>query len=269
MPRARRNDEWSRPPEQRWTPADSLRETGGLALGGARALLGLLGGALQEIAGFGLGAAELGGRIVLAAGRALASPVRTMLAAAREAIEVAQRAVTPERAVAAVVLCAAALLAASQFVDYRGVSVGTPAYEDVRGVAPPPHTDREPAGSAHAYLLIPVAILAAGAGAFALRGRWRLGRAVSLLGLAGIVVGLLLDARTGLREGMAGLAFEDAHAELIEGFWLQLFSSAVLVIGGVLLARYVRLSGRSVRRRVDRAHRRGESPLGPVEGARA
>ena len=62
------------------------------------------------------------------------------------ALRVAERVVTPERAVAFVVIAAAIILAASQFVDYRGVEIGAPAYAGVESVAPAPQTDVETTG---------------------------------------------------------------------------------------------------------------------------
>jgi hypothetical protein len=59
-----------------------------------------------------------------------------------------------------------------------------------------------------------------------------------------IAVTLLFDARRGLDEGEAALAYQGAHAVLIEGFWLQLSSAVVLVAGGLLVARYIRLARR-------------------------
>ena len=59
----------------------------------------------------------------------------------RTALRFAERVVTPERAVAFVVIAAAIILAASQFVDYRGVEIGAPAYAGVESVAPAPQTD--------------------------------------------------------------------------------------------------------------------------------
>jgi hypothetical protein len=179
--------------------------------------------------------------------------------------------ITPARAVAAVVLSAAVSLGVSQFVDYRGVGIGVPLYEGVEAVAPPPQTDRQPAGSAHSYILLPVAVLALGAVAFALRGRWQLGRAISLLGVVGIVVSLLIDIPAGLDEGEAALGFEGAEAMLVEGFWVQLASSAVLAVTGLLLGRYVRLErGPAARRaRRSRVRRRREPGTGRAAGVRA
>jgi hypothetical protein len=190
---------------------------------------------------------------------------------ARALHEIVKAVVTPSRVVAAVVLSAAVLLGVSQFVDYRGVGIGVPLYEGIEAVAPPPQTDRQPAGSAHSYILLPVAVLALGAMAFALRGRWQLGRAISLLGVVGIVVSLLIDIPAGLDEGEAALGFEGAEAMLVEGFWVQLASSAVLVVTGLLLGRYVRLErGPARRARRSRVRRRRREPgTGRAAGVRA
>jgi hypothetical protein len=235
-------------------------------LGGAAvALARLLGGALQEIARGALAAAEWIGRQELRIGRLVSRPVRAIIGASRATLAVAERAVTPRRAVGMVVLCAAILLGISQFVDYRGVGIGVPLYEDVEAVAPAPQTDRETAGSAHSYVLLPVAALAIVALVFALRGRWQLGRAVAALGAVGVAVTLLIDRPKGLDEGAAALAFEGADAVLVEGFWVQLAASAVLVVAGLLLGRYVRAE-HPAERRGWRARRRG-SGAGPARAA--
>lgn len=211
------------------------------------------------------------GRLELEAARALRGPLRKVREGTRTAMRVTERVVTPSRVVAAVVLSAAVLLGVSQFVDYRGVGIGVPLYEGIEAVAPPPQTDRQPAGSAHSYILLPVAVLALGAMAFALRGRWQLGRAISLLGVVGIVVSLLIDIPAGLDEGEAALGFEGAEAMLVEGFWVQLASSAVLVVTGLLLGRYVRLErGPARRARRSRVRRRRREPgTGRAAGVRA
>jgi hypothetical protein len=228
-------------------------------------------GALQEIVKAVVAAGEAIGRLELKAARALRGPLRKVREGTRTAIRVTERVVTPSRAVAAVVLAAAVLLGVSQFVDYRGVGIGVPLYEGIEAVAPPPQTDRQLAGSAHSYILLPVAVLALGAMAFALRGRWQLGRAISLLGVVGIAVSLLIDIPAGLDEGDAALGFEGAEAMLVEGFWVQLASSAVLVVTGLLLGRYVRLErGPAARRaRRSRVRRRREPGTGRAAGVRA
>ncbi len=171
---------------------------------------------------------------------------------------------------AAVILAAAIMLAASQFVDYRGVEIGVaPVRGGGGGRAGRRRRIETPTGAAHAYLLLPVAVLAIGALAFALRGRWRLGRAVSLLGLIAVAVSLLVDMPKGLDEGLTARAFEGARATLIEGFWVQLSAAAVLVVAGALLRRYVAAAGREpAGRRTPRTRRRSRRAA-PAAGARA
>jgi hypothetical protein len=147
---------------------------------------------------------------------------------------------------AVVAAVAAVALGVSQFFDYQAVVAGEPDYSgEVGTVAPPPVTHEEAAGDAHLYLLLPVA-----AGALALiwltyRGNWRLGRWIAALGLLGIVVSLAIDLPQGLDAGTDSVAFSGSDAELIEGFWAQLFASAALVLCGLAL-------GGEVRRRAGR-----------------
>ena len=234
-------------------------------------LAGMLAGGLRELGRLWVRSAEALGSAILIGATVLYPLLVRAARACQRAIGVAQRAVTPQLAVAAVTAAAAALMAASQFVDYRGVEIGAPAYEGVQAVAPAPQTDRETTGSAHGYLLIPVALLAAAALALALRGRWRLGRIVSAAGATGIVVSLLVDMPKGLQEGQAGIAYEGARAVLVEGFWLQLSSSAVLAVLGLLVARYARAARGAEARRMRRRRPAGGGRRGRtrVAGVRA
>ena len=73
----------------------------------------------------------------------------------------AERHLTPARAVAAVAMVACAALAASQWLDYRSVSVGIDAYAgEVGAIAPPPEVESEIAGNAHAWVMVPLAVAA-------------------------------------------------------------------------------------------------------------
>jgi hypothetical protein len=173
-------------------------------------------------------------------------------------------AVRPERTVALVLLLAAIALTASQFADYRGVGIGEPDYSgEVGSVAPAPNTDRATAGSAHAYILIPVALAAVTFTIIALMGRWRLGRGVALLGFVGIAVSLVIDAPKGLDAGISGIAYYGADAQLLEGFWAQLASSATIAVLGLVLSAYARDASRASRTRYYApASRRAGSPPG-------
>ena len=165
-------------------------------------------------------------------------------------------AVTPLRAAVAVTGIAAVLLAVSQFVDYRGVAVGVDdyaAYADVEPVAPAPQVDRREAGEAHSYLLVPLGALALVLLVASVRGRWQLGRVVSLLGLAALAVALLVDVPAGLDEGEQAIAYASVEAHLLEGFYVEVVSAAVLVAGGLLVAHYARPAKRRRERTSGRA----------------
>jgi hypothetical protein len=150
-------------------------------------------------------------------------------------------AVTPVRALAAVCTGAAVALAVSQFTDYSGVAVGASSYSgDIEAVAPAPQTALETAGSAHFYVLVPLAVLALVLTWMTARGRWKLGRAIAAVGLAGIVVTLAIDLPQGLDSGRAGEDYLGTDARLIEGFWSQLAASVALVAFGPLLGLYAR-----------------------------
>jgi hypothetical protein len=194
-------------------------------------------------------------------------------------VSLGERELTPRRMLVFVIVVCGGLLIYSQFVDYRGVEVGQPDYSAVSTIAPAPQTDTVKAGAAHAYVLIPVALLAIGIAIAALvTGRWKLGRLVALLGVVGIAVSLAIDLPKGLDEGTAGTAFAGAHATLTEGFYAQIFASAVLVLCGWTLAAQLRassaapagrkrgtrsFSGGAVRRTLGRLpRRRRSSPAG-------
>ncbi|MGH2980488.1 MAG: hypothetical protein ACRDKV_00395 [Solirubrobacterales bacterium] len=164
-------------------------------------------------------------------------------------LDFAERRLTPERVLVGVIGAAAACLGVSQFVAYRGVEVGQPQYSAVSSIAPPPQTDRVDAGAAHAYVLLPLAVLAVTVAALALiTGRWRLARVISAIGLLGIAVSLAIDLPKGLDAGTAGTAFAGAHATMTEGFYVQLAASAALVLCGWVLSTSLRQRAGAVRR---------------------
>lgn len=138
-----------------------------------------------------------------------------------------------ERLTCAAIVLAAAALVGSQFVEYRGVEIGRPGYAGLG--ADPPTVGERTAGEAHAYLLVPVALLAAGAALAALRGgRRRLSRLVVLLGLVSLAVVGAVDLPAGLDEGAQASRFSGATAVLEDGFYLELAAAAGLVLGGLL-----------------------------------
>ena len=189
-------------------------------------------------AGFALALAERLGLIILAILRWLRPIALAALAYAKRAIAFLAREITPARAIAAVALAASILLAISQFVDYRDVQAGVPAYADVELVAPPPTVSgsQETAGSAHLYVLLLGAIAAAAIVVLSMLGRWRLARLLFPIGLVGLLIVVLVDAPSGLDEGILATQFQGAEARLLGAFWVEVTACAVIALCGPLLA---------------------------------
>jgi hypothetical protein len=170
--------------------------------------------------------------------RVLSIVERRLLRARDLAIRAATRAsatLTPDRAICGVIIASAACLVASQFIDYRSVEIGQPGYSGLPA-ATPPTVDAETPGQAHAYLLLPVAALAALLAVLAIRtGRRSLARGVFVLGLVSLGVVLLIDRPAGLDEGAQAARFSGATAILEDGFYGELAAIAGMMLGAVLL----------------------------------
>jgi hypothetical protein len=189
--------------------------------------------------------------------------VRRLCTALIRLASAASRVLTPQRVLGAVVIAAGLLLVASQFIDYRAVEIGQPGYANLGGVARPPTVDVRTAGEAHAYLLVPIGLLAAVLGA--VRARARLGLLVAALGLVSIAVILLVDRPAGLDAGTQASRFAGATAVLEDGFYAELAAAGGLVLCGLLY--YARpclirisLSGRAASARRRRPRRPASSP---------
>jgi hypothetical protein len=203
-----------------------------------------------------LAAAEIAGAFVL---RVWLRAIRPLLVAlwrlGLATLRLAQRYVTPARGVAAVTLVALGALAASQWLDYHSVSVGTDAYSGAVGaVAPAPEVESEIAGNAHGWVMLPLAVAGLVAVVVSLTGRRR--RAAVLLvpiGIAVIVISLAVDVPKGLDEGPAAVAYEGASASLLEGFWMQIATAVVLIACGLLLPRYLRPASARATKAVEHA----------------
>jgi hypothetical protein len=200
--------------------------------------------------------------------RAIALGERWVRGGCAAAVRFATRAsgvVTPQRAIGAAIVAAGACLAASQFLDYRAVEIGQPGYAGLGSVARPPTADVRTAGDAHAYLLVPLGLIAAGLGAFAAgRDRRRLGLTVAALGLVAVAAILAVDLPSGLDEGAETSRFAGATAVLEDGFYAELAAAAGLVIAGLLYyARPCRIrinsSGRAASARRRRPRRQASS----------
>jgi hypothetical protein len=182
--------------------------------------------------------------------------------------EVLQRVVTPFRTAAFVGVAAAVALGASQFADYRGVAVDASAYAGELGAtAPVPIIDKEAAGSAHLWILLPLAAVALCLVLAAYR-RPRLAAAVSICGMLGLAVAIAIDLPQGLDSGRAGIAFSGSEARLLEGFWAEVSASAALMLSGALLALYSRgvTDQRRANRRGTRRPARARSSQSDVGG---
>jgi hypothetical protein len=183
-------------------------------------------------------------------------------------VEATRRYVNPRSTVAFVAVAAAVGLGVSQFFDYHGVAVDAPDYAgEIGAIAPVPITGRETAGSAHLWLLLPVAALAVLLTIAAYRGRPRLAGLVAACGVVGLGVAIGVDLPQGLETGRPGLAFTGTQAELLQGFWAEVACSAVLILCGGLLAHYSRgVTGERRRRRDRSGGETGRSPHEEVGG---
>lgn len=171
--------------------------------------------------------------------RRLAWLERRLLRAKAWAVRAATRAsavLTPHRAICLTILASAALLVVAQFVDYRAVEIGQPGYAGLPA-AEAPTVSAETAGQAHAYLLVPLALLAGALALAALRNerRRRLGRVVFALGAVALAVVLLVDLPAGLDESAESARFTGAAAVLYDGFYAEIAAAAGLMLGGALL----------------------------------
>lgn len=171
--------------------------------------------------------------------RLMARIERALLRGAALAGRAATRAsalLTPHRAICLTVVGSAICLIAAQFVDYRAVEIGQAGYAGL-AAASAPTVGAERAGEAHAFLLIPVAVLAAVLALAALRNERRrgLGRIIFALGLLSLAVILLVDLPAGLDVGAEASRFSGAEAVLYDGFYAQIAAAAGLMLGGVLL----------------------------------
>lgn len=191
--------------------------------------------------------------------------VRRALSLATAAATRAGAAITPGRAIGAVVFATGICLVASQFIDYRGVAIGQPGYSGLPDVTSAPMDGVRTAGQAHSWLLVPIGALAALLGiACARGGRRRLGLAVLGLGLLSLAVVLLVDLPAGLDESAQSARFAGASAVLEDGFYAELAAASGLVLAGLLYyARPCRIpissSGRAASARRRRPRRRASS----------
>lgn len=238
-----------------WTRLRWAAEDIGATIGtGVRGVLDAGGGLAGQIAG---GAATLG-RLVAGLVSTAGAVADAVLGGARRAGSWLALRLTPARTTAAVGLAACGLLAASQFIDYRAVEIGTPEYlahADL-GVTPLPRTGAETPEAAHGYAVVALALGATIALVLALRGRWRLGRLAATLGAVAVGIILAIDLPEGTDAGALASQYEGASPILLEGFYAELAAAGALIAAGLLAARY----GRPLRRARHRQQQRGSLP---------
>jgi hypothetical protein len=141
-------------------------------------------------------------------------------------------------------------------MDLSSVTVGNDTYAPgVQTVAPAPEVSTERAGDAHAWVMLPIALGGLAVLGGALRGRYGLARLLGVAGLVVIAIAIAIDAPQGLDEGSAQLAYEGVEAQLLEGFWIQIASGAVLVAVGMMLPARLRAERGSAPTRTRRSHR--------------
>jgi hypothetical protein len=177
----------------------------------------------------------------------------------------AERHVTPLSTVAFVGIAAAVGLGVSQFFDYHGVAVDAPEYAgEVGNVAKVPIVGTETAGSAHLWVLIPVAIAAILLTIRAYRWNGPGAGGVAICGLLGLAVAVAIDLPQGLDAGRPGLSFSGSEAVLLEGFWAEVACSVTLMLCGGLLALYSRrVAPRRRRLRTAGRRRRKDGGISP------
>jgi hypothetical protein len=192
---------------------------------------------------------------------ALAGPVARIARRIGSALRSASRALTPARGILIAALGCTILLGLAQFADYRGVAIGVDDYAGVETVAPAPEVDRAELGSAHGYAMIPVALAVIALLLVAVRrNRWQLCRITALVGLGVIAVSLLIDRPTGLDEGTLVNNFAGVEAQLLGGWWVQLFAGIGLALTSLLLAHEIRRAPTTAPGPISRRRRTGSQP---------
>ncbi len=147
---------------------------------------------------------------------------------------------TPRRLAMVVAVAAGILLLASQFVDYRGVGIGQPEYEDVAAITAAPMAETETPWDAHGPLVAVLGLIAAVGTVAGLFGQGARSRRATLVGgaaaLMAVAVILLVDLPQAGDVGVLAEQYADTEALLLEGFYAQLSAAAVLIFCAALPA---------------------------------
>lgn len=151
-------------------------------------------------------------------------------------VERVDRVLTPVRAAGLICLLGCVALVVSQFTDYRAIEIGRPNYAGVLDLTGAPRVDALTPFQAHSVLvLVLAAVAAAGTVATLVTGRGRPASLAAAAGLATVIVSVAADLPRGLDLGEAEIAYVDAVAVLLGGFWLQLAGGVVLTVAGCVL----------------------------------
>lgn len=203
--------------------APVAKRSGAELVGIARELVRLPAAAFMRVA-------EIAGAYVLRAWLLVWPLLVAAWQLAGRGLAIAQREVTPARATVGVALLTAVALAGSQWADLREVSVGADSYVGLEDVATAPPVETKTVGSAHAWLGLPLALFAALVVVGSAGGRPKLARLLIGVGIAVVVISLAVDRPVGLDKGTLDIQYESVVATLLQGFWAQLVSGAVLIL---------------------------------------
>ena len=231
-----------RPAGRREATTDRVSAIVAVAKGSGAELLGIARELVRIPAAIYLRVAERLGELVLVAWRFVLPYLVRAWRLVERAFAWAQRAATPARVTVAVALLTAAALIGSQWAELSATSVGVDAYIGVEDVAPAPDVTTKELGSAHAWVGVPLGVIAALLIIGSARGRPGLARLLIPLGIVVIAVSLLIDRPEGLDEGSDAVAYESVTAELMTGFWAQLVSGGVLILLALVLTRVLQPS---------------------------
>lgn len=190
---------------------------------------------------------------------------------AGRALAYAARVVTPARITVLVALLTALALAGSQWADLRGITIGTDNYAGLEEVAPAPQVETQTVGSAHAWVGIPLAVIAALIVLRSATGRPKLARLLVGVGVAVVVMSLAVDRPEGLDKGQLEIQYQSVTATLLTGFWAQLVSGVILILLAPLLIRVLSPEAESAGRRPRERKARIRMPAlrGPKRAGRA
>ena len=165
-------------------------------------------------------------------------------------LKLAQRVVTPARAVVLVALLTAVALAGSQWADLRGITIGTNNYIGLEEIAPPPQVETQTVGKrsrvagtaardprrSSSWSAAHGAARSSPGSSSRWEPRWSRSRSSS-------------TGRRASTRAQLDIQYESVTATLLTGFWAQLVSGVVLILLAPLLIRTLRAAPATAKRR--------------------